>query len=138
MNEEAIESRLRADPVLLAALFQNLIQNSIRYRGDAPPQVHVSASRGPEGWRFSVKDNGIGIAPSDTARIFEPFRQGRRGGSGRGGTGLGLATCKRIVERHGGQIEVQSSPGKGATFFFTVRQEQSRLNEVQRAPAAQC
>ena len=68
---------LRADPVLLAELFQNLIQNSIRYRGDAPPRVHVSASRGPEGWRFSVKDNGVGIAPSDAARIFEPFRQGR-------------------------------------------------------------
>jgi signal transduction histidine kinase len=113
---------LRADPVLLAELFQNLIQNSIKYRGDAPPHVHVSAAWRPGGWRFSIRDNGIGISAADVKLIFEPFRQCLSGRSGRGGVGLGLATCKRIVERHGGQIEVAPSTGRGATFCFTVPQ----------------
>jgi signal transduction histidine kinase len=117
---------VRADPVLMGELFQNLIQNSLKYRGDVAPRVHVSAAPQADGWRFSVKDNGIGVSSGDLTRIFEPFCQGRSSGNGRGGVGLGLATCKRIVERHGGRIEVQSSPRQGATFFFTIPQQPDR------------
>jgi signal transduction histidine kinase len=111
---------IRADPVLMAQLFQNLIENSIKYHGDAPPRVHVSCSERPDSWLFSVRDNGIGIGPEDTERIFQPFHQTGGGRRTRGGVGLGLATCKRIVERHGGNISVESKLGKGTTFLITV------------------
>jgi signal transduction histidine kinase len=116
---------VRADPVLIAQLFQNLIENSIKYRSDAPPRVHVSCSERPDFWLFSVRDNGIGIRSDDTEHIFEPFRQTGSGRRTRGGVGLGLATCKRIVERHGGSIHVQSRLGEGTTFLFTIRRPPS-------------
>jgi signal transduction histidine kinase len=111
---------IRADPVLMAQLLQNLIENSIKYRRDAPPRVHVSCSERPDCWLFSVRDNGIGIGPRDTERIFEPFHQTGAGRRTRGGVGLGLATCKRIVERHGGGISAESRVGEGTTFLFTI------------------
>jgi signal transduction histidine kinase len=111
---------IRAAPVLMAQLFQNLIENSIKYHGDAPPRVHVSCSECPDSWLFSVRDNGIGIGPEDTERIFQPFHQTAGGRRTRGGVGLGLATCKRIVERHGGAINAESRLGQGTTFFFTI------------------
>jgi signal transduction histidine kinase len=116
---------VRADPVLIAQLFQNLVENSIKYRSAAPPRVHVSCSERPDCWLFSVRDNGIGIRSGDTEHIFEPFRQSGSGRRTRGGVGLGLATCKRIVERHGGSIDVRSRPGEGTTFLFTVQRASS-------------
>jgi len=111
---------VRADPVLVGELLQNLIENSIKYRGPSPPRVHVSARRAPDGWSFSVGDNGIGIRSEDCAHLFEPFYRGAAAATGAGGAGLGLATCKRVVERHGGRIEVESSPGHGSTFRFLI------------------
>jgi signal transduction histidine kinase len=110
---------LQADPALMAELFQNLIQNAIKYRRTEPPTIHVSASEQPEGWRFSVRDNGLGIQADDLERIFQPFAQCERAGAN-SGVGLGLATCKRIVERHGGHIEAHSVAGAGSTFTFTI------------------
>lgn len=107
-----------ADEVLLVQLFQNLISNSIKYRGDASPAVHVSAEAGSPGWIFSVRDNGIGIDPKDADRVFGMFK--RLHGAEIPGTGLGLALCRKAVERLGGRIWVESSLGSGATFKFTI------------------
>jgi signal transduction histidine kinase len=104
--------------VLVAELFQNLVENAVKYRADRPPRVHVSAARVGVEVVFSVRDNGIGIAERDQATIFRPFTQLNHAGGG--GLGLGLATCKRIVERHGGRIWVESAAGEGATFRFAL------------------
>lgn len=110
---------IRADPALLAELFQNLIENGIKYRQSAPPRIYVSARATSEGWLFSVRDNGIGMSREECARVFDPFYRGAAGGCSTG-FGLGLATCKRIVDRHGGHIEAQSTPGQGSTFSFVI------------------
>ncbi|NDY42243.1 PAS domain S-box protein, partial [Dissulfurirhabdus thermomarina] len=111
--------RVTGDPSLLFQLFQNLISNAIKFRGEAPPRVHVSAAREDGRWVFSVADNGIGIAPKDFDRIFDIFQRlhPRRKYPG---TGIGLSTCKKIVDLHGGRIWVESEPGRGATFRFTL------------------
>jgi PAS domain S-box-containing protein len=108
-----------ADNVQLGQLFQNLIGNAIKFQGPEPPHVHVSASRNENGWIFSVRDNGIGIAPEYAERIFVIFQR-LHTREKYPGTGIGLAVCKKIVERHGGRIWVESQPGKGATFYFTL------------------
>jgi signal transduction histidine kinase len=108
---------LHADPSLMAELLQNLIENSIKYRGSSPPRIHLSATATAEGWRLSVRDSGVGMTPEQCTHIFDRFYQGAAGSNG---VGIGLATCKRIVERHGGRIEVQSEPGRGATFSFVI------------------
>lgn len=108
-----------ADNVQLGQLFQNLIGNAIKFQGPELPHVHVSASRNENGWVFSVRDNGIGIAPEYAERIFVIFQR-LHTREKYPGTGIGLAVCKKIVERHGGRIWVESQPGKGATFYFTV------------------
>ncbi len=114
---------IRADPTLIAELFQNLIENGVKYRGEAAPRIHVSASPRGDGWAISVRDNGIGIRPEDLARIFEPFQQVATG-EGRGhGAGLGLATCRQIVARHGGRIWAESRLGEGTVITFTIRAE---------------
>ena len=99
-------------------LFQNLISNSIKYRGEEAPRIHVSAERDAGGWLFAVRDNGIGIDPQDADRVFGMFK--RLHGSEIPGTGIGLALCKKVVERQGGRIWVESEAGRGATFKFTI------------------
>jgi two-component system, chemotaxis family, CheB/CheR fusion protein len=107
-----------ADEPQMMRLLQNLIGNSIKYHGAEPPRIHISARlAGPE-WLFSVKDNGIGIDPRYADQIFTVFK--RLQGPEYPGTGIGLAVCKRIVERHGGRIWVESKPGEGATFYFVL------------------
>jgi len=107
------------DATQLTQLFQNLIGNAIKFQRSEPAEVQVSAERTTEGWMFSVRDNGIGIAPEYYERIFVLFQRlhGRREYEG---TGIGLALCKKIVERHGGHIGVASEEGRGSTFFFTL------------------
>ncbi|MGD0919605.1 MAG: ATP-binding protein [Thermodesulfobacteriota bacterium] len=108
-----------AESPQLGQLFQNLIGNAVKFRGNEPPRIHVSASRNGNGWTFSVRDNGIGIAPEYTERIFIIFQR-LHNRKEYPGTGIGLAICKKIVERHGGRIWVESEVGKGATFYFTL------------------
>lgn len=110
--------RVTADPTQLVLVFQNLIDNAIKFRGEEPPCIHVSARRGEGEWVFSVRDNGIGLDPEYNERIFIVFQ--RLGGVEHPGTGIGLSICKRIVERHRGEIRVESEPGNGATFYFTI------------------
>ncbi len=106
-------------PALLTQLFQNLIENAVKYRGPAPPRIQISARRADVGWKVEVADNGEGIAPADSGRLFEIFQRPVRHSS-YPGTGVGLSICKRIVERHGGEIWFVSTPGVGTTFHFTL------------------
>jgi hypothetical protein len=108
-----------ADETQMTQLLQNLIGNSIKYRGQDAPIVHVSAAREGDTWLFSVKDNGIGISPQYHEKIFEMFQRLNTGERNEG-TGIGLAIAKKIVEKHGGRIWVISEEGKGATFLFTL------------------
>jgi signal transduction histidine kinase len=108
-----------ADAGQLVQVFQNLVGNAIKYRKDDPPRVHISARQQNGQWVVSVQDNGIGIEPKYFDRIFAIFQ--RLHGKGQySGTGIGLALCKRIVERHRGEIWVESEPGKGSTFFVAL------------------
>jgi PAS domain S-box-containing protein len=111
--------KVMADSPQLVELFQNLIGNAIKFRGSEPPRIHVSAGRNGNGWIFSVRDNGIGIAPEYSKRIFIIFQR-LHSREKYAGTGIGLAICQKIVERHGGRIWVESEVGKGATFYFTL------------------
>jgi signal transduction histidine kinase len=99
-------------------LLQNLISNAIKYHGAAPPRVHISAEQCQNEWRFAVADNGIGIEPEYHQTIFGVFK--RLHGASVPGTGMGLAICQRVVERSGGRIWLESQPGEGTTFYFTL------------------
>jgi signal transduction histidine kinase len=114
-----------ADSGQLGQLFQNLVSNAIKFHGAEPPRVHVSVARRNDEWLFSVRDNGIGFDPQYADRIFVIFQR-LHDREKYPGTGIGLALCKKIVERHGGHIWVESQPGRGATFYFTVPIEQRR------------
>ena len=108
-----------ADPGQLVQVFQNLLANALKFRGDAPPRVHVSARRNGGFWEFHVADNGIGIDPRYADRVFVLFQR-LHGPKEYPGTGIGLALAKKIIERHGGRIGVESSVGEGASFWFTL------------------
>lgn len=110
---------LLCDPSLLSQLFQNLVGNALKFRGQAPPLIRISATPEPEAWQFAIQDNGIGIEPQHFHRLFRIFQRlhTRREYPG---TGIGLAICHRIVERHGGRIWIESAPGAGSTFRFTL------------------
>ncbi|MBN8855671.1 MAG: hypothetical protein BGO55_23160 [Sphingobacteriales bacterium 50-39] len=110
---------VKGDKVQLMQLMQNLISNALKYHGEDPPHVQVMAEEVNRGWQFSVKDNGIGIDPQFFDKIFIIFQR-LHNKSDYSGTGIGLAICKKIVERHGGRIWVESSPGAGSTFHFTI------------------
>jgi PAS domain S-box-containing protein len=109
---------LTGDRVLLGQIFQNLIGNAIKYRGTNPPEIWISSTRAESGWILSVRDNGIGIDPRYHERIFGVFK--RLHGRDVPGTGIGLAICRKIVEKHDGKIWVESELGAGSTFKFTL------------------
>jgi PAS domain S-box-containing protein len=115
---------VQADPGQLTQVLQNLIGNAIKFRGDRAPQIQISAEKVEGAWRIAVSDNGIGIEPQYFERIFLVFQRlhTRREYPG---TGIGLSLCKKIIERHGGKIWVESQPGQGATFYFTLPEKKS-------------
>jgi light-regulated signal transduction histidine kinase (bacteriophytochrome) len=122
----------------LLQLLQNLIGNAIKYRSAAPPKIRVWAELAGEHWHLAVRDNGMGIDPKHSERIFEPFIR-LHSSHEIEGTGVGLAICRAVVERHGGRIWVDSRPGEGATFHFTLPSldvAQVTQQSVQRESAA--
>ncbi len=110
--------RITGSELHIGQLLQNLVSNAVKYRRSEPPRVHVSAKRDVDSWLFSVSDNGQGIPPDQFSNIFTVFA--RLHGPDYPGTGIGLATCRKIVERYGGRVWVESEVGKGSTFFFTL------------------
>ena len=108
-----------ADALQLEQVFRNLVGNAIKFHGEQPPQIHVSVDQRGEEWLFSVRDNGIGIDSQYADRIFTIFER-LHATKDYPGTGIGLAICKKVVERHGGRIWVESHPGQGAIFFWTI------------------
>jgi signal transduction histidine kinase/CheY-like chemotaxis protein len=109
---------ISGDAIQMTQLFQNLIANAIKFRGEKPSMIHVSKEAGDGQWVISVRDSGIGIKGEDFDKIFEIFK--RLPGPAQEGSGIGLAICKKIVEQHGGQLSVSSQPGEGSTFAFTL------------------
>jgi signal transduction histidine kinase/integral membrane sensor domain MASE1 len=110
---------LNADATQIVQLFQNLVGNALKFRGNEAPRVHVSATAARDHWLFAVRDNGIGIEPRDRERIFEIFQR-LHSIDDYPGSGIGLAMCKKIVERHGGRLWVDAAPGRGSTFYFRL------------------
>lgn len=115
----SLPSAVRIRKIHLEQLFQNLISNALKYRSSQPSQIRVAAYVKDDEWIFSVADNGIGIAREYQERIFGIFKRLHTADQ-YPGTGIGLAICKRIVERYHGRIWIESEPGHGATFFFAI------------------
>ena len=119
ITSDALPFTTALDATHLLQIFQNLIGNAIHYRSVRPPRIHISATKSQDGsLQFSVGDNGIGIAHQYRDHIFEPFK--RLHGNERPGNGIGLAVCKKILDRHAGCIWVESKVGQGSTFYFTI------------------
>lgn len=116
------------DRTQLRQVLQNLLANAIKFGPDVGGIIEVAAAPHDDGWRIAVRDSGPGIASEEQLRIFEPFRR-LRGTGHLPGSGLGLAICRRIVARHGGGLEVESAPGEGATFSFTLPGRDSAARE---------
>ena len=118
---------VEADDVQLAQLFQNLIGNALKFTSATKPQIHVDVVAMPQAWEFSVRDNGIGIDPQYFERIFMVFQR-LHSKDEYTGTGIGLAICKKVIDRHGGRIRVESRPGEGSTFYFTLPRKIGEAN----------
>jgi light-regulated signal transduction histidine kinase (bacteriophytochrome) len=103
----------------LVQVFEILLHNALRYRDERPPRIHISAEKQDKEWVFSVRDNGTGIEADYLERVFQPFER-LQAGNPEGAAGMGLTICRAIVERHGGSIRVESEPGTGSTFLFTL------------------
>jgi NO-binding membrane sensor protein with MHYT domain/signal transduction histidine kinase len=127
VNVGAMPSVL-ADEAQVAQLFQNLIGNALKYRNERRPEIQVTARANGKEWVFSVQDNGIGMEPQYFERIFQMFQR-LHTREQYTGTGIGLAICRKIVERHGGRIWVESQPGEGSTFLFTIPRAEGETNE---------
>ena len=110
---------VRADATQLMQVFQNLVSNSLKFRRDEPPTIHLNSRRDENEWVFAVEDNGIGIEMRHSERVFTIFQR-LHARAEYPGSGIGLAVCKRIVERHGGRIWFESEYGSGTTFYFTL------------------
>ena len=104
----------------MAQVFQNLLANSMKFKSERPLEIYIKAVEENSHWLFSFRDNGIGINPEYAGKIFEIFKR-LHTREEYAGSGMGLAICKNIIERHGGRIWVESEPGRGATFFFTIK-----------------
>ena len=111
--------KVSVDSFQLAQLFQNLISNAIKFRSEQTPEIRITAEHLDGQWKFAVADNGIGIEPQYADRIFLIFQR-LHSRVKYPGTGIGLALCKKIIERHGGKIWVESKAGAGSTFYFTI------------------
>jgi len=111
--------KVMIDSTQLVQIFQNMIINGIKFHSEVSPKIHISAEKKENEWVFSVQDNGIGIDPQYFKTIFEIFKRPHKSEE-YSGTGIGLAICKKIVERYGGHIWVESELGKGSTFYFTL------------------
>jgi signal transduction histidine kinase len=116
---------IACDRLELTQVFQNLLSNALKYRGGAAPRIDIGVTPSPTECVISVRDNGIGIHPDYHETIFSPFK--RLHGREYPGTGIGLALCRRIVERQGGRIWVESAPGEGATFYFSIPREVRKI-----------
>lgn len=121
---------LLGNPGQLHQLFQNLVGNAIKFAGEGPPRIEIACEREPGVWHFTVADRGIGIPQQDLIRIFDLFGRSRAVKE-RSGSGIGLAVARQVVERHGGGIWVESEPGKGSTFHFTLPVEMRRAGDPQ-------
>ncbi len=103
-------------------LFQNLLANAIKFRREEPPRIEITAEEHANEWKFAIKDNGAGIDTNNQQRIFRLFHTIGTSAQSQG-NGIGLAMCKRIVERHGGRIWVESRLGEGSSFYFTIAKQ---------------
>ena len=123
--------QVMGDAKQLSQVFQNLIGNAIKFRKNKPPKVEIQAEPYGDNWKISIRDNGIGIMPEQASRIFVIFQRLHTRAE-YPGTGIGLSICKKIVERHGGRIWMEGSPGGGSTFFFTLLAPKNQAKEARQ------
>jgi signal transduction histidine kinase len=124
---------VHGDEAQLDLLFQNLLDNALKFRGADPPRIRIEATEDPGFWHLRVQDNGTGIPVKDQERIFALFQRLHTAREAPG-TGIGLALCRRIVARHGGRIWVESLPGEGSTFHFTLARPAGAGPDLSRGP----